>query len=244
MSWYKDWFGEDYIDIYTHRNEQEAENFICTLDKTLSFSPNQKLLDLCCGAGRYSIALAKKGCQVIGLDLSEFLIERAKRDSQKSGVVVDFIIRDMRDIPYTDYFDGVFNMFTSFGYFRKDAENERVIQAVSVSLKQNAWFILDLLNRDFVFENFVQSDICTKGEVTIEQYRYFNKETNRIEKDIKLKKNGVCKKYKESIRLYSKNEIETIFRKYRLTTEFIFGNYDGSSFNSKSPRMILIGCKQ
>ena len=121
MDWYEKWFGQDYLDVYTHRSEKEAEEFINTLEKILSLKPEQKLLDLCCGTGRYSLALAQRGFAVTGLDLSSSLIDFAKKRSKELGVKVDFIVRDMRNIPFSGYFDGILNMFTSFGYFDADS---------------------------------------------------------------------------------------------------------------------------
>ena len=83
MSWYKKWFGEDYIDVYKHRNEEEAHTLITTLEEISLLQPQNKILDLCCGAGRYAIALAQKGYKVVGIDLSSNLIQFAQKKRKK-----------------------------------------------------------------------------------------------------------------------------------------------------------------
>jgi len=191
MNWYEKWFGQDYIDVYTHRSEKEAVAFIDTLEKILSLKPEHKILDLCCGTGRYSLALAQRGYQVTGIDLSSRLINLAEKRSGELGVKIDFIVKDMRDIPFSDYFDGILNMFTSFGYFDSDPENEKVITAVSSAVKKDGWFVLDFLNRDTIVKNFQEFDERKKGNVLIQQKRKLNYETNRIEKVITLKRKGM-----------------------------------------------------
>ncbi len=243
MSWYKEWFGKDYIDVYTHRNESEAEEFINTLSKRVSLKPGQRLLDLCCGAGRYSLTLAKYGCSVVGIDLSEHLLKIARNSAEKSGASIDFQVRDMRDIPFKSYFNGVVNMFTSFGYFSSDAENEQVIASVSSSLLPGGWFVMDFLNTNYIVDNFRPYDKIEKGNITVEQHRKINTVSNRIEKRIVLKKNGSTKEYFESVRLYTRQELESFYISNNLKPVYTFGNYDGSKFLTDSPRMILIGIK-
>jgi len=243
MSWYNEWFGQDYTDVYSHRNVSEAEEFIQTLEQTVTLKKNSVLLDLCCGAGRYAVELARREYSVTGMDLSGHLIKKARLAAGEAGVTVDFHVRDMRDIPYSSHFDGIVNMFTSFGYFREDAENKKVIQAVSRSLKPGGWFVLDFMNKPQILENFSKFDIRRDNGIYLEQYRSYNEETGRIEKKIIFKKNGTVKEYFESVRLFSFEEIKNIFYNNGITLERVFGNYNGDSFDIKSPRMISIGYK-
>ncbi len=244
MSWYKKWFGNDYIDVYKHRNEEEAHTLITTLEEISLLQSGHKILDLCCGAGRYAIALAKKGYEVVGIDLSSNLIHFAQEKAREENVTIEFHIRDMRDIPYEDYFNGVVNMFTSFGYFESDTENELVFQGVSCSLKKEGWVVLDFMNRDYILNHFTPYDEQIKGAVTIRQQREFDKKSERINKTISLIKNGDKKEYVESVRLYSPQDLEDIFIRSGLEPLHRFGDYDGSSFRDDSPRVLLVGRKR
>lgn len=243
MTWYKKWFGREYIDLYTHRGEKEAREFISTLEESLSLKPGKRILDLCCGTGRYALLLADRGFDVVGLDLSTRLIHYAEQKAKEMGVCVQFIVRDMREIPYSDYFDGIMNMFTSFGYFGPDKENERVIAAASRALKRDGWMVIDFLNRDYIINNFLPYDQQQKGSITIRQHRTLNEETNRIEKVITLIKDGSYKKYKESVKLYSPEELKSLFQKHGLQPTNTFGDYNGEQFTPSSPRFIVIGRK-
>lgn len=244
MTWYKKWFGKEYIDLYTHRNEHEAREFITTLEDTLSLKPGQRILDLCCGSGRYALELARRGFKVTGLDLSEELIHYAEKKSKELDVSVEFLVRDMRDIPYTNHFDGIINMFTSFGYFESDSENEMVVEAAAKSLKPEGWFVLDFMNREYILNNFKTFDEDKKGDILIQQRRSLNKNTNRIEKSITLTSNGTSKEYLESVKLYSPEDLTAMFTKNGFQHLQRFGNYDGDTFTADSPRFILIGRKR
>jgi len=244
MAWYTEWFDSDYVDVYAHRNGEEAEAFVRTLTEVVPLKPEQNILDLCCGGGRHSIALAQRGFNVTGIDLSEQLIGCARKAASEKGVSVRFIRRDMRDIPFVGCFDGVVNMFTSFGYFGADEENERVVEGVSRALRHGGWFVLDFMNRDYVLNHLTLCDEMKRGAVTIRQRRSFNAADNRIEKKISVIKNGAEREYYESVRLYSRHDIERLFADHDLIPWYIFGDYDGGRYDSGSPRMIFFAGKQ
>ena len=116
--WFEQWFDTKYYHIlYKDRDHEEARRFIDTLIKYLSPVPNSRILDLACGKGRYSVFLADKGFEVTGIDLSVQSIEYAR---QFENDHLSFYTHDMR-LPFRiNYFDYVFNFFTSFGYFEED----------------------------------------------------------------------------------------------------------------------------
>jgi len=92
----------------------------------LSLEPGQEVLDLCCGHGRIANRLAMRGCRVTGLDATPLFLDRARRDAAAAGVPVDYVLGDMRDLPFTARFDAIVNWFTAYGYFADD-DNRRVL---------------------------------------------------------------------------------------------------------------------
>jgi SAM-dependent methyltransferase len=94
-----------------------------------------RVLDLACGPGRRSIPLAQRGFAVTGVDRSAFLLERARARGAEHGVAVEWLQADMRDFRRPDSFDLALSLFTSFGYFRDDADNQRVFDNVVASLR-------------------------------------------------------------------------------------------------------------
>src|SRR5204863_7350641 len=100
----------------------------------LGLGEGSRVLDLACGRGRISIGLAQHGCRVTGLDLSPRSLELARSDAEAAGVEIEFVRRDMRDLDAEGEFDAVVNVFTSFGYFPAQEEDERVLAAVARAL--------------------------------------------------------------------------------------------------------------
>jgi SAM-dependent methyltransferase len=149
--WFKHWFNSSfYHKLYSSRDEKEAANFIDELLTMLQPVPNAKMLDLGCGSGRHSKYLAVKGYDVTGLDLAPSSIRDAKT---KETASLRFYRHDMRMAFGVNHFDYVFNFFTSFGYFKTDKENDKVICNIAASLKPGGIFVMDYINSAFSGKN-------------------------------------------------------------------------------------------
>jgi len=243
MTWYKDWFGEDYLKVYPHRDEIEAKKQVDFVAKILDLKLAKKILDLGCGNGRHANEFSGKGYHVTCLDLSSVLLSLAK-DKYGSASCICFVQADMRQIPFANAFDSVVSFFTTFGYFKTDDENLQTLKNIEAALKPGGSFFQDYMNKKFVIENLVPYDSRQVNGFEITQERNYNRAEERIEKKITLKENGEVREYFESVRLYTLEEMKTLLAKTRLKLEKTFGDFDGSSFTSKSPRLLLVGKKE
>ena len=252
--WFRKWFNtQDYLDLYRHRDKKDAAKILKLLFTNISIPKSAKVLDLACGNGRHSLLIARKGYYVTGIDLSKYLISKAKeklKDEYSSfRNRLRFEIGDMRCIEYKNEFELAVNLFTSFGYFEKHSDNLKVIKSISSALKKNGWFLFDFLNRDYLKKHLVPLDIKREKRNTIVLTRNIN--DGFVEKDIFILKNKsapgsypVLNSYKEKIRLYSFNEFRKMFRANGLKIVMVFGNYDGAKFiKSKSERLIILAQK-
>src|SRR2546425_970552 len=77
--WFEEWFGEDYLRIYQHRDEEEAEHAIELIVSNLPRREIHSVLDLGCGAGRHTKVLFERWWTV-GLDLSMALLKVARKE--------------------------------------------------------------------------------------------------------------------------------------------------------------------
>ena len=83
--WYEEWFGEDYLRLYPHRDDADAERAVALIAKTLELRPGWRVLDVGCGAGRHTRAFADRGARCIGLDLSAALLRLARQTGSRRG---------------------------------------------------------------------------------------------------------------------------------------------------------------
>src|SRR5258708_7355845 len=106
------------------------------------------VLDLCCGPGRHSVALAKRGFQVTGVDRTRFLLNKARRHAKSARARVEFIRSDMRDFVRPDTYKLALSLFTSFGYFDDKGEDSLVMRNIFASLKKGGVCVIDVMGKE------------------------------------------------------------------------------------------------
>lgn len=235
--WFSSWFDTPYYHIlYKNRDYEEASLFIDNITRFLKLKQNTVCWDLCCGKGRHSIYLNKKGYRVIGTDLSECSIYEANKSANET---LEFYQHDMRHLFRTNYFDAVFNLFTSFGYFEKREDDLHVFDAVQKSLKPNGLFVFDYLNSEYVKGIIKAHDMTTMDGVTFNITKTI--ENNTIIKSINFTDKGQVFNFEERVKLFDKAYFEGLAKECNLTILNTFGNYQLQEFDvNTSPRLILV----
>ncbi|WNR45800.1 class I SAM-dependent methyltransferase [Paenibacillus roseipurpureus] len=242
MAWYQESFGNDYLLVYKHRDLQGAYHEVKKMVDWLGLAQGARILDLCCGMGRHSMALAEFGFEVTGVDLSSVLLEEAvKQDSEKQ---VTWIPGDMREVPLTEPFDAVVNLFTSFGYFDEDEQNERVLHEMHRLLKRNGRFIIDFLNPDYVKANLVAQSERIEDDVTIREMRSI--EDGCVRKRIVISEPAQQDRhYLEQVKLYERPTFEAMLQRAGLRIDQVYGDYEGNPYaQASSSRLIFVGHKE
>ena len=237
---FKVWFDSPYYAIlYKERNEDEAAFFLNNLLDFLHPAPCATMLDLACGKGRHALYLNQRGFDVTGIDFSEKNIEHNLKYENNN---LSFFVHDMRNLFRINYFDFVYNLFTRFGYFDKEADNENVIKAVSKALKQNGKFIFDFMNVEKTIPELEEHETKIVDGIVFQIRRFV--ENNFIKKEISFTIHGANYFFMEQVRAYQLADIEKYFNNNDLEIAHLFGDYNLSSFNKhSSKRMILIAEK-
>lgn len=241
--WFEDWFNtEEYLNVYSHRNEEDAKNLFDLITKNILIEKGSKVLDLACGAGRHSILFAKNGFNVTAVDISDNLLNVARKTAKEFELKINFIKSDLRKLHLNRKFHLIINLFTSFGYFENDDENGEVIKIAFQHLADNGYFILDFFNITYLKNNLIPVSYDKIEDKIIKQERVI--EGNRIFKKIIIAKKGIEKSYYESVRAYTKEELLSLFKNNGLKVECIYGDYLGNVFEEESsPRLITIAKK-
>ena len=243
MYWWQKFFDEHYLKIYKDL-EKETSGEVEAIIKMMDLKHKAKILDLCCGYGRHSIEFAQRGFKVTGYDLSDFFIEKAKKDSAEMGLKIEFVKGDMRKLPFDDQFDAVVNIFTSFGFFDKELDDLKVTKGVSRALKKGGLFLLDLKNREYLIRNFQRRRWTQKEDFIWLEDNFFDLFTSRWETTRTLLfENGRKKEHSFSLRMYTFTEILGLLKKSGFILESIYGDFDFREYSLDSPRMILVSRK-
>ena len=257
--WYVRFFKGDYLRIYGHTLQQDRTDLETQFAiHALDIQPHHRVLDLCCGQGRHSIALAKTGLRVTGVDLSEEMLNIATRDAENAGLLtrsdVDagglaFRKADMRQLPdeFESQFDAIINMFSSFGYLESESDDQQVLHQAAKVLKPGGKLLMDLLNREWVIINN-------------EEYDWHEHDDGRIvleHRDLDLAKSINHLTYTEilpdgtrrvmselNMRLYTLTELNKMLNTAGLTLQSVHGGFQGEDYTVNTRRMIVVAEKQ
>jgi ubiquinone/menaquinone biosynthesis C-methylase UbiE len=239
MTWWESWFGEEYLDLYPHRDLAAARREAAFALAHLPPEPGP-LLDLCCGTGRHSIPFAEAGTPPVGLDYSAPLLDLARRRDRHTLLVRG----DMRSLPFRDSsFRTVVNFFTSFGYFRTEAENTAVIDEIERVLRPGGGFLCDTFGRDHVLSRLVPEEYRACGDKEYRILRSWDAATSRLEKEIEVRRAGSSETFRESVRAYSPDELVSLLNRAGLCVASVWGDFDESPLGPDSPRLIVLARK-
>ena len=223
------------------RTEREVAGVLDLLQPT----PGTAILDLACGQGRIAVPLAQRGYRVTGLDLSEQLLDVAREAADAAGVAVEWHRADMRDIPaeWAGRFDYIINIFTAFGYFEDETENQRVLAGVARALKPGGRFLIESINRDGVMGRFRERGwretdgllVCT--EVSFDPIGGMASTVDQWDED------GERQELHHSVRLYTPTELAAMLRAAGLELVATYGGLAGKELTHESWRMVLVAEK-
>lgn len=243
-AWYVDFFRSDYLNVYGHMfTEERAEKESAFVARALSLTPGASVLDLCCGQGRHSVQLAKRGFKVIGLDLNAEYLDLASKAAEEAKVKIDTVTGDMREIPFENKFDAIVNMYSSFGYLESEAEDLRVLESAAKALKDGGQLLLDMLNREWAIDNYIQNDwhTGTDGTLYVER-RDLDLSTSRMHVHFIVvdSKGGRRESIGHIIRLYTLTEMTRLLERVGMRVTLVFGGFDGEDYGIGTRRMIIV----
>ena len=141
--WYERFFEGVSLELWEKAIPKEKTEDECEMiERVLQPPPGGRLLDVPCGPGRHLAALAAKGYQMIGVDISGEAIDRARELLVREGLEAELACFDMTELPATEAVDAAYCMGNSFGYFNK-GQTQRFLQSVARSMKRKAGFLLN-----------------------------------------------------------------------------------------------------
>ena len=175
------------------------------LTELLCAAPGAELLDVPCGAGRLSLALAERGYRLTGVDVSREFLQQARSHDPANRVSWEH--REMRDLPWPGRFDGAFCVGNSFGYL-DDEGNAAFLRAVAAVLKPGARFVLET---PMILENLLghlqERPWWRVGEMYLLVENHYDHTRSRLDIEYRFISNGSCEVKHGSHRAYRYAEL-------------------------------------
>jgi SAM-dependent methyltransferase len=208
--------------------------------------PRCKILDLCCGPGRHSLELARRGFQVTGVDLNDTYIAMASQDAASENLTgVEFLTSDMRAFRRTSAFDGILNMFTSFGYFSDPQDDRRVVENVFAGLKSGGWFLLEVKGKEALAKEFRQYDWYEEPDGTkFLQARTVRPGWDWITTKWTVIQGQEIREHSFEHRLYSAVELSALLRAVGFASVEVFGDTTGKPYDHTARYLVVLARKE
>ena len=232
--WFEEWFGEEYLALYPHRDEEDARHLVSLLGRLIGWGADWRVLDICCGPGRHARALDAAGLAVTGVDLSPTLLRKARQVTD-----APLVRADIRALPIRPRaMDASLNLFTSFGYFDSDEEHAATLAGMVGTVRPGGWFVLDFLNADLVASRIAEgAGSFEHGEGGSQLRRYRTTGGRYVVKEIVL---ADGRRFQERVRLFTAADLMAMLSRAGASVRHCFGDYDGGPQQPTSPRALFV----
>jgi SAM-dependent methyltransferase len=210
-------------------------------EQALQVAPPARLLDVPCGGGRHSLALAARGYGMTGVDISPVFLAAAR--SGPAAARVAWEQRDMRDLPWPQTFDGAFTLGNSFGYYDDDG-NRAFLHAVARALKPGTRFLLDT---SYLTETLLpvlqERGWYHWGDILVLSDRRYDPAQGRLHVEYTSIRGGTIEKWPMSARLYTYRELCRLFEEAGFTDLQGYGSLGREPFQFGSRRLLLVATR-
>jgi len=245
----KPWFENDRFweatrpFLFSERIMTQAPAEVDAILKMLEINPGASILDLCCGPGRHSLELVRRGYGVTGVDRNSQYLDKAETDAGAEELEIEFILEDMRKFRRDQSFDAVINFFTSFGYFDNPADEKQVVDNIYASLKPGGRLLMEMVGKEVVVRIYQARDWGEKdGMFLLDERKPLDDWTYMTSHRI-LISGEKREEFHFTIRLYSAYELKTLLQSAGFGRVDIFGDIEGSPYDHTAKRLVALAYK-
>jgi SAM-dependent methyltransferase len=244
-AWWQTFFeSPDSLQLAFFPGAHVTRRQVAALAKLLAPWRPRRALDLCCGAGRHLLPLARRGFPLVGVDVSRFMLGEARAQARRLRAPAPLVRGDARRLPFRDAaFDVVLCLFNSFGYCLSEEENEGILREVARCLEPGGRFVLDTRNRELQLSRLPFSEIVALdggGAVWLECTHDARRE--RLLSTFRSAADGEIL-YQASIRIYPLPELLAMLSRAGLPVERVCSGYDFRPFRRDARELILLARK-
>ncbi|MHC4129456.1 MAG: class I SAM-dependent methyltransferase [Planctomycetota bacterium] len=248
--WWHTFFDMTYAEVgFTAADPEHVARTVEFLHRVLELTERTRLFDQCCGIGRLSLPLARRGVHVIGVDRTAAYIEQARQAAADEGLPAEFHCADAFQFVADPPCDAAINWFTSFGYHQDDSVNVRVLQRAFESLRPGATFALDYLSIPKVFRRFqhrtwLGPDPALPDSVTVVEEPTPDFARGMIDSVWTfIHPDGHREQRRIATRMYMPHEIVGLLIRCGFGAVELYGSVEGESFGLDAPRCIAVARK-
>jgi len=245
IPWHEqDFFWKETLPVlFPESRVQEAAQEVEQLLALTGLPPGAAVLDLCCGIGRHSVQLARKGFQVTGVDRTQAYLDMAAAAARREEVRIELVHADMRKFRRLESFKGVINLFTSFGYFEDPEDDRTVLDNIYASLRSGGVFVIQLMGKEVLARIFRPRDWYERDGLLVLEERKVTQNWSWVESRWTLISGQSRIDLDLSHRLYSASELSSLLQDCGFEQVAVFGDLAGTPYDERANRLVLVARK-
>ena len=245
--WWVDFHDDGYRFLYGQTlTPERTEVEIAGLVKLLKLQEGAKILDLCCGDGRHSVPLQRRGMRVTGIDISMVMLRRAQERAEKvlpeGHAMPSWILADARQTPLKPKsFDVAVCLFNSLG-FGNDDDTRALLQQMYKALKPGGQLLTESVHRDHhvrVQPPEGEWQLDDVGGVAVDTQTHFDPLEGVQHTTFKWQRETVGYEKKLRYRAYTATELAAMLRAAGFSDLQIYGGYDASPFSVDGSQLVI-----
>jgi SAM-dependent methyltransferase len=233
------------------RRAYHTQREIAFLERCGLLRPGHRILDLACGGGRHSLAMARRGAVVTGVDIGPGAIAAARRRAKRAGLSVEFVQRDVRALDYQVAFDAVTLLFGCLTEMPRQQARD-VLRRISRSLRPGGLFVIDVYAPRFfaaldgMQEWWVANDFIAGRfpQLVLTEYFYYRRDKTYARRDfICNPASGDIQTFGVSGQAYTLTEIGRMCQAVGLRPVMTASTWQGDCVERDSTLYILLARK-
>jgi SAM-dependent methyltransferase len=201
------------------------------------------ILDLCCGFGRITLELARRGFVASGVDITAAYLSTARDDAAYEGLAIEFIQDDVRNFKRKKAFDAAVNLYNSFGYFENPLDDLLFLKNVHYSLKDGGALIIDVLGKEIAIRDYVEAEWFERAGFTVLTECSPVDSWASVWNRWILFKDGTRREKTFVQRLYAASELRTLLYQAGFSNVELYGDWDESPYDNDAQTLIAVGRK-
>lgn len=239
MGWWEGFFDPTYAQLGLEaRDEAARERVVDTIVALLGLAPGARIFDQCCGTGRLSVPLARRGYRITGVDLGAGYADTARTRVAGDS---DFHTADAFTFVAPTPCDGAINWFTSFGYAADDRQNLEMLRRAYDSLVPGGKLALDFTNFARVLGDLRPAIIDRQGDSLLVQETSFDWPRGMVLlRWTYAHGDGRREERHTENRMYMPHDLVRLFREAGFVDVALFGP-GPTPFERTSARVIAVG---
>jgi SAM-dependent methyltransferase len=203
------------------------------------------ILDLCCGFGRITLELVRRGFKAAGVDITGAYLQTAREDAANEGLDIEFIQKDVRSFKRKQAFDTAVNLYNSFGYFEDPADDLLFLRNAHYSLKPGGALIIEVLGKEIAVRDYIEAEWFERAGFTVltesSPVDSWGSVWNRwilisIKDGSRLEKVFIQ-------RLYAASELRSLLFEAGFSMVELYGDWDESPYDQEARALIAVGRK-